>query len=1243
MYLKSLKAIGFKSFADKTTLNFEPGITAVVGPNGCGKSNISDAIRWVLGEQSAKALRGGEMADVIFSGTEGTRGRKPTSMAEVSITLGDMDEENLKAAGVDLSFTEVTVTRRVFRDGGSEYFLNGASCRLRDIQQLFMGTGIGRNSYSIMAQGQITNIIKSKPSERRVVFEEAAGITKFKQQKKEALRKLDYTEQNLLRLEDTIREVKRQIGSLQRQAGKARRYQKVVDELRELETKLARHEYDTIDTELQGIRKESEHIRDNLENHSSGIIEEEAALKELRQTLTELDRQISATQQRGLELKSEVERHENRIQYNEQRMEELAAQHADAEADIAGAQERRKQVDAELERINQQLADSGHSLDRARQHVSEKRSVVEATESEISQRQSELNGTNNEAAQLTQRLTGARNELNALELQNQGNAARLEKLSAEKIQLEEERSKLETSLHEFERSVEDDSLHVETHRGTVEERQARLSVIGTDLSGTEENLDELLQRQAEAKSRKDVLKQLIESKEGFSAGAQTVLTQFDSAIGSLADQIRVPDEHVRAVEAALGANLQLVITEQPQSADQMLQRLAQGEQGRASIVALELLRERGGAIPPSDIPDGTVPALDIVEIDDSIQPLLQTLLGRTLIVDSLETATRLWRMSPGRFDYVTRQGESLSQQGVYTGGQGEGKEHHSVLARRNQIDELAVQLDALGRQIDESSRAKGQLLAEQTELQASLQNARDELSDREVAIATRKGEFKALKNSRQVLEQKIEAVVFEVQNLAEQEESSKGKSIELNARIRQLEERDRQIQGSITDHEAFIQEQRDHREAAQEELTEAKVALSKAEERESSLQVQKTPMEQQLAELQRTLERAQQTLSESSERKVQFESQNAESRLEIERLRVDREACSEKIAELTQGRNKQAADAERREMELSEKRNSLTEMQERKGEIEVEVTQKQMKQEQLIDRIQEKYDLDLRELQGDVTTINITADGQTTTETITADETHTETDAPTDWEVVGAKVEEMQNKIDSMGPVNLVAIDEYQEVEERFNFLNTQHEDLVNAKTELEEVIARIDKQTREMFTETFDKVRANFQKMFPDLFGGGRADLVLTEEEDVLEAGVEIVASPPGKKLHRIGLLSGGEQTMTAVALLFSLYQVKPSPFCVLDELDAPLDDANIERYVQKLKEFLAHSQFIVITHSKRTISAADVLYGVTMQERGVSRIVSVKFSSDHTENADRNDDLQNKEAPAASKEENEEVFLAK
>ena len=1236
MYLKSLKAIGFKSFADKTTLNFEPGITAVVGPNGCGKSNISDAIRWVLGEQSAKALRGGEMADVIFSGTEGVRGRKPTSMAEVSITLGDMDEENLKAAGVDLNFAELTVTRRVFKDGGSEYFLNGASCRLRDIQQLFMGTGVGRNSYSIMAQGQITNIIKSKPSERRAVFEEAAGITKFKQQKKEALRKLDYTQQNLLRLEDTIREVKRQIGSLQRQAGKARRYQKITDDLRNLESKLARHEFDTIEEDLRNIRKESEAIRDNLANHSSGIIEEEVLLKQLRQALADLDQQISTTQKQGLELKSEVDQHNNRIQYNEQRIEELEVQHSEAKTDIAGAQERRKQVDAELEGTNQQLADSSRSLERAHQHENDKRGAVENINNAISTRQSELSSASSEATEQNNHLASIRNEYNALELQKQANATRLEKLSAEKIQLEEERSNLRSSLGEFERSVEDDSLHVQTHRGTVEERQARLSAIDGDLSKTEDQLDDLLQRQAEAKSRREVLKQLVESKEGFSAGAQTLLTQFDSAIGSLADQIEVSREYENAVTAALGANLQLVITEQPQNVDEMLHRLTEGELGRASIVSLELLRQRGGAIPPSDVPNEAIHALEVVKTDEHIQPLIQTLLGHTLIVENLNTATRLWEMNPGRFDYVTQNGESLSQQGVFTGGEGAGKEHHSVLARRNQIDELGAQISTLCSKIDEISRTKGQLSSEQTELHATLQNARDELSDRQVAVATRKGEFKALQNSRKVLEQKIETVLFEIQNLGEQEETSKRNFIELSTDIRQKDEQTRLLNEEIECHESFIHQQREHREIGQEELTEARVALSKAEERESSLLDQKSPMEQQLAELQRTLERAQQTLTESAERKVQFESQNAESRREIERLRIVRESTSTTIIELTEKRNTQAENAERREMGLSEKRSSLSEMQERKGEIEVEVTQKQMKQEQLVDRIQEKFGTNLHEVQGEVVTINITADGETNSETISSTETATESN----WEAVREQVDQMQEKIDGMGPVNLVAIDECQEVEERYTFLNTQHGDLVTAKTELEEVIARIDKQSREMFTETFEKVRANFQKMFPDLFGGGRADLVLTEEEDVLEAGVEIVASPPGKKLHRIGLLSGGEQTMTAVALLFSLYQVKPSPFCVLDELDAPLDDANIERYVQKLREFLAHSQFIVITHSKRTIAAADVLYGVTMQERGVSRIVSVKFDSTHKETRD---DFRPETTLVDQKTDNEEVFLAK
>jgi chromosome segregation protein len=625
------------------------------------------------------------------------------------------------------------------------------------------------------------------------------------------------------------------------------------------------------------------------------------------------------------------------------------------------------------------------------------------------------------------------------------------------------------------------------------------------------------------------------------------------------------------------------------------------------------------------------------------QPLLQTLLGRTVIVDTLDSATRLWRSNPGRFDFVTRNGESLSRQGIYASGTNndEGK-YFSHLARQNQVDDLEHQLVDLGCHIDEASRQKGQLLAEQTELQASLQNARDELSDRKVAIATRKGEFNALQNSKQILHQKIDTVVFEVQNLAEQKAGAKGKALDLSAKIHEMEESEQKLKMQNTAHDTFIYEHRESRENALGELTESKVALSKAEERKTSLIDQKHPMEQRLEELRRTLERAQQTLNEGAERKIQFESQNVDSRREIDRLRIERESENAKVAQLTEQRNQQAAEAERREMELSDKHTSHIEMQNRKGEIEVELTQNQMIQEQLVERIREKHDLDIRDVHGEITTINITDNGQTITKTITSEETRG-AEKPVDWEKIRIHVKELQGKIDGMGPVNLVAIEEYKEIEARFTFLNTQHDDLVNAKTELEEVIARIDKQSREMFIETFEKIRANFQKMFPDLFGGGRANLILTEDEDVLEAGVEIVASPPGKQLRSISLLSGGEQTMTAVALLFSLYQVKPSPFCVLDELDAPLDDANIDRYVHKLTEFLSHSQFIVITHSKRTIAAAGILYGVTMQERGVSRIVSVKFHSDRGENPNQKPRLSTRGNLAERASKNEEVFLAK
>ncbi len=471
MYLKNLTVFGFKSFADKTALNFQPGVTAIVGPNGCGKSNVSDAIRWVLGEQSAKALRGGEMADVIFNGTDG---RKPMGMGEVSLTLGGVGDESLRAAGVEVSYDEVTLTRRIFRDGGSEYFLNRTPCRLRDIQQFFMGTGVGRTSYSILAQGHITQILSSKPEDRRMIFEEAAGITKFKSQKKESLRKLEYTEQNLLRIADTIKEVKRQIGSLQRQAGKARRYKQIQQELQHLETQLVRHQFDVLQGEINERQATVENLRQEIEQGSSDVLRFEDEITKLRERLSELEHAVSAQQQRGLELKSEVDRHDSRIQFNEERVHEIESQNAKALADIAQAEERHRTAQEELTVTTEKLATAEAALAQHRETLATRQNSLREVEEGLRHQQEALRQAQSTAFNAAQDLSRVRNEMTALDLAKQGNLIRLEKLSAEKVQLEEERVRLEVRLQEFTASVEVEKLNVATTRGSVEQRQNRL-------------------------------------------------------------------------------------------------------------------------------------------------------------------------------------------------------------------------------------------------------------------------------------------------------------------------------------------------------------------------------------------------------------------------------------------------------------------------------------------------------------------------------------------------------------------------------------------------------------------------------------------------------------------------------------------------------------------------------------------------------------------------------------------------
>lgn len=1246
MHLRNLTVLGFKSFADKTTLNFEPGITAIVGPNGCGKSNVADAIRWVLGEQSAKALRGGEMADVIFNGADS---RKPHGMAEVSLTITDVDSDHLKAAGVEMAYNEVTLTRRVFRDGGSEYFINKTPCRLKDIQQLFMGTGVGRTSYSIMAQGNITQILSSKPEDRRMVFEEAAGITKFKAQKRESLRKLESTDQNLLRVADLIREVKRQIGSLQRQAGKARRFKQLSQELQHLETQLARHQYDVLQTDIRTRTERSDTLAAEIQHCESSVASSESGIAQLREELSELEQQIATSQQRAMELKAEIERNESRVHYHEERLREIDSQQGRAISEIAESEERQTRTSHELETVNERIAASSSALDSVRQTLQERRKAVESCDGELQRVQNDLRSLQTQSMAAAQQLARVRNEISVLDLQKQVNQAHLEKLGSERIQVGEEIQGLQTRLADFEKSVEAEKLDAQSKRGTVEERQQRLRAIQQELSQIGHELDQLLRAQTEKHSRLNVLEQLQESHEGFGAGALAALKQSELVLGSLADHLRVPDRFVAAIESALGYALQIVLTRQPDSARQILVGLAEKKIGRANIAALDLCpvpnSDPGQAAVP--LPEGAVLALSVIEAAEPVRPLIGALLGQTVIVPDLGAAVLAWETLGGHHDFATLDGQLLSRHGVFAGGYlngaGTGKAPSSILGRKNQIAELESQLAVLLEQINLSSRRKGALQGEQTALQASLQEAQTELRAQEVAIAARQGEFNALQRSLQNLKHRIETVRFETIQLEAQDAEGARKRAGLAAQAEECEQREKEFLSGVSERTSQLDQIRLQRDAANTALTEVKVQLAGEEQSLASLRRQQQPLEQRLHELAQALAQRKKDIAEFLSRYEQSVQEIAGSRARIETLHRERAQASDTIAEWIGRRDVKSSEIQEQESSLREARGKFTSMQQEKGQIEIELAQKRMSIDNLSEKVFSKYQIKVEDIRSECITITLADEGPAKVQTLTPEEMASH-GVSTDWAAVAGQVQEMQRRLDEMGPVNLVAIEEYEETEQRLQFLTTQHDDLVKAKEQLVEVLNRINGQTKEMFVATFNQIRDNFRIMFAEVFGGGKADLHLSDEGDVLESGIEIMARPPGKQLQTISLLSGGEQTMTAVALLFSIYQVKPSPFCVLDELDAPLDESNINRFIRILKRFLEHSQFIIITHNKRTIGTADVLYGVTMQEHGVSRIVSVKFQPSEASDPASGRLASTRPAPASTAEdENAQVVMAK
>jgi chromosome segregation protein len=1169
MHLQSLELFGFKSFADKTVFNFHEGVTAIVGPNGCGKSNVLDAVRWALGEQSAKSLRGEEMADVIFNGTET---RKPVGFAEVSLTFTDCGEE------LGIEWHDVRVTRRVYRDGNSEYLLNKTPCRLRDIQSLFADTGIARTAYSMMEQGRIDMILSSRPEDRRAVFEEAAGITKYKTQKREALRKLEATEANLLRIGDVIKEVKRQIGSLQRQAGKARRYQALHADLRVLETHHARKELDSFERELATCREEIDRLIQSEHSSRGRIDNDESALGDERHALDKLDVEIADSRAEVQRLDSEIAAHGNRIEFNKQRAEELAGLIQRAQRDIADAETKRKKHAAEIEQTNSSITKIGRHLKEKEAELTK----VSALAGEMHQDRTER-GRRLQTLQVA--LSKSESRISALNEELSGTKARRELTAAQTEQLGKE---IKTSCEVREKLVAQIAVSLNASRRERADVETSLREREKLLAESEQRLAVLERTLAEKQSRLDVLRQLNEQGEGLAQGSQAVLKGLhesakirEAIAGSLVAQLDVDPKFIQAIEAALGRNLHAIILTDAKLASKIIAILKKNKVGKAALLIPGLTAPTQKSA-ETVLPKGALAwAVDKLTAPQLLEPLVRQLLGNIAVFPDLEQALECKQREPA-LAMATLAGEYVSAEGIVFGGSTEVRAA-SLLERKAEIADLVKEETALAKERDEMCVKRDEA---KTALEIAMQ------LQREVSEAGRE----------------IDSLQSEKATLERQAAMANERIAHLERELQSVRDRLAKEETEFGAFEAAQKQTTSREEELTEEINQLRLAIATDRQRHEYLIAQREPMSARDAELVELITVWNADIAMYERKLATHAEESRESETLIESQTKQREEVEANSANSAGQRATRLAAISDREKELRQLRDSLGELQDRRAQRQVRESQLQMQIDNLVAHISRSYQIDLRGFAGDQPAFEKVLRAQFKREGgASATPGSPELAAPNLEKLIA----ELRTQLDNMGPVNLDAVHEYDELEERYKFLEAQNTDLTNSRRELLDVIARINFTTRKLFAETFDQVRTNFREMFAELFRGGRADLSLLDENDPLNCGIEITAKPPGKQLQSVSLLSGGERAMTAVALLFAIYMVRPSPFCILDEVDAPLDENNINCFIRVLDRFVKQSQFIIITHNKRTIAKADILYGVTMEERGVSKLVGVKLTA--------------------------------
>jgi len=1179
MFLKRLDIIGFKSFAERIEVDFVPGVTAVVGPNGSGKSNITDAIRWVLGEQSAKSLRGSKMEDIIFAGSDS---RKALNIAEVTLTLDNTDQ------GLGIDFNEVSVTRRVSRSGDSDFFINKQSCRLKDIIDLFMDSGLGREAFSIISQGKVEEILNSKAEERRTIFEEAAGVLKYKNRKKKAEVKLFETQDNLNRVNDILHELESQVEPLKIQSSMAKDFLEKKEELEKIEVALTVFEIEDLHKNWENLSKQlDEHQQQEL-TLSSNLQIKEAKIVETRDRISALDESITDLQNVLLSASEELEKLEGRKEVLKERKKNAAQNKEQLKVNIEELTERvsllkrnRQVQDALVKNLNNEV----RQLQTALREKQEKLPLfTENIEEKIEALKSEYIEILNQQA-------SAKNEIKYLDQQLEQQERKNSRLDLENEKSLEERQIAQTKRNEIQASLEEIQEKIANQFIAFREQQRKIESVKSNYQKQEKTLYQAYQLLQQAKSRKEMLEEMEEDYAGFFQGVKEVLKARHNKLhgieGAVAELVTVPKEFETALETALGGALQHIVADNEQNARMAIQYLKQNSFGRATFLPLSVLK--GRELSASQLasiqnhPSLIGPAVSLVKFDPKYREVMNNLLGNVVITKDLKGANELAKILQYRSRMVTLDGDIVNPGGSMTGGAIKQKST-SLLTRKGELETLKEKLVVMEEKTASLETAVKALKEDVQNSEQLLDKIRQEGEDLRLREQSIKGDLREAELGEKNINERLALYDLEQGQFAEEKVLALKRKKELSEATESYKETIAVLDCQISK----LTEQKTNdltsRETLTNEINELKIEFAAkneqfthAKERLTLINGDLSESEQKLAIFIEDLSLLTSEMNSSSSGEEQLEAAAG-------RKQQDKEATLSLIKERRQERLSLQDELEDKELEAKELKRLQRGMITVLKDEEVKINRLDVELENRLAQLREEYLL--------------TFEGAKEQYPLTIP-----------IEDARKQVKLIKLAIEELGNVSLGAIEEYERVSERYEFLNEQRTDLHEAKDTLFQVIEEMDTEMKRRFAHTFEGIRQHFEPTFRTLFGGGRADLVLTVPEDLLNTGVEIVAQPPGKKLQNLGLLSGGERALTAIALLFSILKVRPVPFCILDEVEAALDEANVHRFSQYLKRYSQETQFIVITHRKGTMEEADVLYGVTMQESGVSKLVSVRL----------------------------------